>query len=219
MYETWKPNFLFVKKRIIIAHTDPQGKNLYITKDKFPWDDIMYAMMYYMMYQDKIVCPYCGHTIKVSQLTIDHKYPRHYGGISIISNLELCCRKCNSIKGDLNKKEFEQVMEIVDEMERKAAIVQILKEKEKKRFQSFLPQDWITSMGIHEICMRKNYHDLNFEGKINYNSYVSEFKRVKRPIIVDKNKVILDGLPWYLAAKKNGLTHIDTVFLENCIWK
>jgi hypothetical protein len=44
-------------------------------------------------------CVYCGNEQNVS---IDHLFPRHFGGTDSSDNLVCCCKSCNSSKGDTN---------------------------------------------------------------------------------------------------------------------
>ena len=43
--------------------------------------------------RDNFSCQYCGQ--KHVDLTLDHVYPRHLGGITSWQNLVTCCKKCN----------------------------------------------------------------------------------------------------------------------------
>ena len=44
--------------------------------------------------------------MKKNKRTLDHRYPRDTGGVSITNNLFPCCHKCNTAKGNLTHKEF-----------------------------------------------------------------------------------------------------------------
>lgn len=50
--------------------------------------------------RDKNVCQYCGHTFKLSDLTIDHVIPQSKGGKSNWHNCVACCFPCNNKKSD-----------------------------------------------------------------------------------------------------------------------
>lgn len=59
-------------------------------------------------------CVYCG---REQDLSIDHLFPRHFGGSDSSDNLVCCCKSCNSSKGDTNmmrwyscKEEFPPLM-------------------------------------------------------------------------------------------------------------
>lgn len=48
--------------------------------------------------RDKYICQYCGKRFKVSELTIDHVFPKKLGGIRSWTNCVACCRSCNGRK-------------------------------------------------------------------------------------------------------------------------
>ena len=52
-------------------------------------------------------CYYCRRRITQKNITIDHLYPRDFGGVSITNNLEPACSKCNSQKSNMNQFEYE----------------------------------------------------------------------------------------------------------------
>lgn len=45
-------------------------------------------------------CPYCKKYVEDNEVSVDHKIPRSRGGRNIISNIVLCCRQCNTDKGN-----------------------------------------------------------------------------------------------------------------------
>ena len=59
------------------------------------FEDLMYELTYALK---KKRCVYCGKKLKRTNSTLDHRYPRDTGGISITNNLFPCCSKCNSNK-------------------------------------------------------------------------------------------------------------------------
>ena len=68
------------------------------------YEDLIYELAYALK---KKRCVYCDTRLKNKLIrTIDHRYPRATGGVSIVDNLFPCCSKCNSDKGDLTHKEY-----------------------------------------------------------------------------------------------------------------
>ena len=51
-------------------------------------------------------CAYCGTKLSVASMTIDHVFPKCKGGIRSRRNTKPACSFCNSVKADLNIKEF-----------------------------------------------------------------------------------------------------------------
>ncbi len=57
-------------------------------------------------------CHYCKKTIVDEFPSVDHKIPTSKGGTNCIDNLVLCCRSCNSKKGQLTYSEYLQLVAI-----------------------------------------------------------------------------------------------------------
>jgi hypothetical protein len=55
--------------------------------------------------RDKSTCQYCNKRLSSSQITIDHIIPRAKGGITSFSNCVVCCKPCNSKKGNMTLEE------------------------------------------------------------------------------------------------------------------
>ena len=70
---------------------------LYISKYT-NFEDLMYTMTYVLKGYDR--CCYCGEKLTMKNRTLDHMYPRRWGGISIPENLLPSCKKCNQDKKD-----------------------------------------------------------------------------------------------------------------------
>lgn len=47
-----------------------------------------------------ITCAYCGCSLADEQKTLDHVVPLSRGGTHELTNLVVCCRSCNSTKGN-----------------------------------------------------------------------------------------------------------------------
>jgi hypothetical protein len=68
------------------------------TKSKVPvWDIIA---------RDGWFCSYCGDAISAEDMTVDHVTPTTRGGADTLSNVVVCCRWCNSEKGDMTLEEY-----------------------------------------------------------------------------------------------------------------
>jgi 5-methylcytosine-specific restriction endonuclease McrA len=55
--------------------------------------------------RDGLKCQFCGGSFRMSELTIDHVYPRSRGGKSTWTNTVAACQKCNVKKADRTPKE------------------------------------------------------------------------------------------------------------------
>ena len=81
-----------------------QNGILYI-KGGVNYEDLMYELTYILKGYDK--CYYCGRKLSNKNRTIDHMYPRRWGGISITNNMLPSCRLCNGEKRDMTVRQFE----------------------------------------------------------------------------------------------------------------
>ena len=201
-----KQGFEFIRNMQVDAYINSDGI-LKIKKQYVKFEDLMYALTYTM--KRDMVCPFCGSIIRAKNLTLDHMYPRDFGGISITNNLIPCCRKCNSNKGSLDFSEYNRLMaKNLSRTEFEMEKQKVLERKEKKRYSRgiFLPDKWMKYIPIDSLIVRDYYKTLNLKGsqknrKLASNiAYIKEYNHMKRPIIVDKNLFIVDGYVWYVSA-------------------
>lgn len=55
-------------------------------------------------------CPYCNAPIDILSLTLDHVIPRAAGGEFALDNMQVICKDCNAMKGDLSDAAFRQLL-------------------------------------------------------------------------------------------------------------
>jgi CRISPR/Cas system Type II protein with McrA/HNH and RuvC-like nuclease domain len=58
-----------------------------------------------LLWGSEFQCVYCGCDISAS-FTIDHKLPVSRGGSDDLTNLVVCCQRCNSQKGNKTPEEY-----------------------------------------------------------------------------------------------------------------
>ena len=104
------------------------------------------SLMYDLTYACKRKkCIYCNKRIKRGKAsTLDHRYPRDTGGVSITNNLFPCCPKCNSSKSNLTHEEF-LIWRELPKKEAKQYLAEIKEERESifKTIGFILPEEWI----------------------------------------------------------------------------
>lgn len=178
------------------------------------YEDLMYELTYALK---KRKCVYCGRTLNRKNSTLDHRYPRDTGGVSITNNLFPCCQDENSNKGNLTNEEFLRLGRIINKKERKKYLktiakhnVKVLKEKGFK-----LPDEWVTYDDIENIQYRKPPEDL--KGKKYYRTleFYNKYKKLPRPVVVDKNNKLLDGYNIIVFAEDFEIQRIPIIKLEN----
>ena len=124
------------------------------------FDRLMYHITYEL--RGKSTCYYCGCELNEENRTLDHMYPRDFGGVSITNNLVPCCTNCNQKKNNLTLSEYFDYMNVQDAKKRKQYKMEVLRKHEEYRYKNgfYLPEDWYeyTSDIIHaEILLTKEY--------------------------------------------------------------
>lgn len=178
------------------------------------FEDLMYELTYACK---KRKCVYCGKKLNKKNSTLDHRYPRDSGGISITNNLYPCCTKHNSEKGNLTDEEYLKVRNL-PQRERKKYLSAIRKYREKtfRKIGFVLPKKWVIYEDINQIhypkkqvLRGKKYHR-NVE-------FYQKYKKLPRPVIVDRNNNILDGYNIIIFANDFGIKRIPVIRLDNVI--
>ena len=161
-------------------------------------------------------CVYCGKKLNKSNYTLDHRYPRNTGGISITNNLFPCCDTCNSAKSNLTHSEYLSLLKVTT-IDRKK-ILKKINEHNQKIFKTIgfkLPKEWVI---FESICKIRFINPKKFTRGKKYRSieqFYSLYKKLPRPIIVDKNYFLLEGYNLLLFAKDNGISEIPIIIMEN----
>ena len=181
------------------------------------WEEMMHALSYKL--KGITCCLYCGNKVNKKALTLDHIFPRNYGGVSISNNLLPCCDKCNSVKGCLDGNEFLELKNKKIQAEKNEFRNKIIQGKEEKRYIKgfILPKEWVDYCDINSLKIREFYQiNCTESHRLKENKqYIEKYNHLKRPIVVDKNYWILDGYTWYLAAKQKEFITVPIIRLEN----
>ena len=70
--------------------------------------------MFYNSYGDG--CKYCNRKMTLKNMVCDHIIPLAKDGDSVIDNLQLICKSCNTRKGPLDEDEFKYLMQWVEHL-------------------------------------------------------------------------------------------------------
>ena len=209
------PKHFYYKKDDAEAY---EKDGILFCKGNLSFERVMYHATYEL--RGKRICYYCGCKLNDQNRTLDHMYPRDFGGISITDNLVPSCVDCNQKKNNLTMEEFFYYMGIANSKERKKYKNDTLLAHEAHRYKKgfLLPDEWYeyNSERIYvEILLREEF----VQGK-RY-KYISDFYKkygnFPRPVVKSQNNKLLDGFLVLLFAKNNQITEIPCTKLNNVI--
>ena len=176
-------------------------------------EDLMYELAYAMK---KRRCVYCGKKLKRTNSTLDHRYPRDTGGVSIVNNLYPTCPLCNSHKSNYLHHEYLKISHL-SKIEKKKEIKKFYRDREKilRRIGYMLPRKWVEIMDIRNVKCQPPGQDLRGKKYHRIVEFWQKYHKLPRPIVVDKNSVLLDGYNIIIFARDFGIREIPTIKLEN----
>lgn len=205
--------FSMTQKQQKLAYIDQDRLILKMAKD---WEKVAYEITYQMKGKQK--CAYCGKIIKPQELSLDHQYARALGGPTIPNNLVPACETCNNQKAQMNEKQYFQYRNLSEKDK-----TQFRKDLEGyyrfiKKWQTFdIPEEWIQIIPLCRIKLDYPYKN-NRRGKkeiVCLEKYYQTNHHFPRPILLDKNKVLLDEYLIYQKAQKEKWKEIPVILLDN----
>lgn len=194
------------------------NKNLYI-KDNCDFNVLMNKLTYDLKENR---CSYCNKVLTGENRTLDHVIPKIYGGVSIVDNLVPCCKECNVKKDFLLLNQFQEFLKIDCPKKQSEFKNEMKLENEKKLNESklFLNEKWIKYLDLKEIPINtnNNYGKLKERNSKQYFKYLEFLRKnntIYKPLILDKNFSILNGIIILEAAKKLKISQLPVISLEN----
>lgn len=163
-------------------------------------------------------CVYCGKDLKRGIYTLDHRYPRDTGGISITDNLCPCCESCNSDKGNLTHEEYMKIKNL--SKKDRQPILNTIHEKNEELRRSIgfnLPKSWVSYFDISSIKYAKPNAYTKGKRFKELKSSFDTYGKIPRPIIADANCRLLDGYNVILLAEETNIPNIPVVKLDNIV--
>ena len=176
-------------------------------------EDLMYELAYATK---KRRCVYCGKKLKRTNSTMDHRYPRDTGGVSIVNNLYPTCPLCNSHKSNYLHHEYLKISHL-SKAEKKKEIKKFYKNREKilSKIGYILPRKWVETMDMWEIKCQPPGHDLRGKKYHRIVEFWHKYHKLPRPVVVDKNNVLIDGYNIIIFARDFEIKRIPVIKLEN----
>lgn len=180
------------------------------------YENLMYDLTYACK---KKRCIYCKKKIKRGkQATLDHRYPRDTGGISITNNLFPCCSKCNSNKSNLTHEQF-LVWKNLSKSEVKEYLEEVRNEREYmlKTIGFILPEEWVYYEKRDKVICEDNGQYVKGKRYYKIQEFYTKYQRFPRPAVIDKNNRILDGYNTILFARDYSIEYVPVIRLENVV--
>ena len=177
------------------------------------FEDVMYELTYACKKRE---CVYCGKKLNRKNSTLDHRYPRDTGGISITNNLFPCCPDCNSRKTNLTHEEYLKICTIYKN--EKKEYLNNIRQYNKKTMREIgfkLPMEWVTYEKLKNIHYQQSRDNLRGKKYHKIVGFYQQYKKLPWPVIVDKNNWLLDGYNTILFAKDFEIQQIPVIKLEN----
>lgn len=196
---------------------EKDGKLIIVGNVSF--ERLMYDLTYSL--SDSEHCCYCGCELTPELRTLDHLYPKDFGGITLPINLLPCCKSCNEKKSNLTFEQYKQWSSLRSENSQKEFRINALEQNQKYQENNgfLLPEDWISSHKISRILAEIDLDHSYYKGK-RYKKIKTFYKKtgyVPRPIILSSNNVLLDGFLILMYAKNFKITHLPAIILQNVI--
>ncbi len=205
-------------------YSNKAGK-AYVSKGKLyiegnvNYERLIYDIVYFL--KGKTTCYYCGNPLTSKKMTLDHKYPRFLGGISIPENLEPCCKKCNLNKLCMTEEQF-MVWSSIGSIKEKDLFFQncVMENTEVLKKKKFLiPSEWIEIYDVSRYFRDVPFKRINKRKYKKLEIYFEKWHQYSKPIIVSANGWVFEGNHIITHAKKINKHYVCAVVLENVIVK
>lgn len=204
---------------------DDNGYEVYVKNSVLMVRNISYFRksifdMTYMLKGGKHHCSYCGKDVQYNKITLDHMYPQDTGGPTITNNLIPACMQCNSEKSNMTVEEYKQFLEIksISVKDSREYLKSLQKQKELlrklKKYQ--IPDEWLLQKELSRIIVQVSFEDApQFSKYRKVKEFYEQYGYFKKPILVDRNGVLIDGFYNLIYAKANKITYVPTIQIEN----
>jgi len=184
------------------------------------FEEVMYALTYELKGGDR--CYYCHKPLTETNRTLDHVYPRDFGGVSIPNNLEPSCKKCNNEKNNFFPWQYKKLRSIDDRVAKRqqAEFMHDQNFRRRKEKGVILPTKWCQMREKYTVFtsitsgqeFKKSHKYQNLQEK--YETY----GKICKPIVVSQNQFVLDGFMALLLAKNVEYKEpLPFIILENVI--
>lgn len=180
-------------------------------------EELMYNLTYMSKGYD--YCYYCGCELTDKNRTLDHIYPRRWGGVSIPENLVPSCKNCNRDKMDMSYEQFVQYRSLETSEEKEEYYKKCVKEntRVRKRAKFVLEKDWLSVYDIQDLLRYMKFNKLEKTKSNNLAAYYRNWGQYPHPIVVSSNDWVLKGKHILYHAKGIKRNSVIAIVLENVV--
>lgn len=166
-------------------------------------------------------CFYCNKKFTREKIrTVDHIYPKMWGGPTITNNLVPCCDKCNYEKGNLNERQYKKLLNSIQEgtYEKSLKEIQELQNYLTKSKTFGIPDNWLSKKDVSDIIIPRGIGKEYYRKSKKYKKVKVYFETngyIQQPIITDRCSTLLDGFYSLMFAIDNDISQVLAVQLDN----
>ncbi len=181
------------------------------------FEDLMYTITYVLKGYDR--CCYCGEKLTNKNRTLDHMYPRRWGGISIPENLLPSCKKCNQDKKDMTYQQFQEWRKLETPAQREKyyqqTLIRNLEVARRGRF--VIKKRWLSSYEFENVAKYICFNRLSEKKSKLVSSYYRNWGQYPHPVVVSSNGWVIKGLHVLHHARKAKKKYVMAIVLENVV--
>lgn len=210
------PKHYFYRDREQNGYAYVSHNKLFI-KGYVNFEDLMYNLTYTL--DGHQYCLYCNKKLSNKTRTLDHMYPRAWGGISIPNNLIPCCKTCNQKKREMTKSQFEIWNSKITPNQKDAFYEACINENAWLMDNGIFVVDdnWISKYNVTKILKYFSFKGLK-KSRINeIEEYFKLHKQYPELLIVSGNNWVFRGKYILEHAKRHKITFVTAVVLSNVI--
>lgn len=192
-------------------------KDILYVKGNVDFEQLMYSITYMVKGYDK--CYYCGCELTDKNRTLDHIYPRRWGGVSIPENLAPSCKNCNRDKMDMSYDQFMRYRKLKSKKAKEEFYNKCVKTnlKVRKRAKFVINSNWLTVYEIQELLRYMRFDKLEETKSNNLAAYYRNWGQYTHPIIVSSNDWVFKGKHILYHAKRIKRTSVMAIILDNVV--
>lgn len=188
---------------------------LYVEGD-VNFENLMYTLAYQISGYE--TCYYCGRKLTLKSRTLDHMFPRCWGGISIPDNLVPCCYNCNIEKSSMSVEQYER-WKTIDNSDDKAKVFAKYAKCNEIDMQSqfMLPWGWLSEFEVSTVIDQIDFEQIERFGNDKVDLYYELHGHYPRPLVVSSNNWVFKGIHMLYHAKVHGIRTMSCIRLDNVV--